>query len=240
MISYGRAIALVGLILIQGAMAIADAGSLQLNVEQAQVTIRAHEVKLGQILEALSHRAGTRVVIDQQSAERPVTIVLEAKSVADAIWELMRRTGGGTYAVLYNTRGGHFETFRLGEDREKTLPGDSLRPSPPHPPGEPRDVAAPLAIPPPGLSSASSISVSPQGSLVPSLPPSASGEDFKLPPSFSEPLDPQYPEDLPRPAPFASPSFSLTPQGSLVPALPPSPSGRRFSLPPSFGPLPAN
>ncbi len=116
---YGWILGLAVLTLIQ--VAGAEAGTLQLQVESGRVSIDAQGVTLGEILEALSQRTGIRVVIDERGASQPVSVAIEAKGIREAIGELRRRMGGGTYVILYTDALGDFEIFRFTEGESSPL-----------------------------------------------------------------------------------------------------------------------
>lgn len=216
---YWSAVGLAGLTFTQ--VALAEAGSLQLHMDKGRITIHAQGVELGQILEALSRRTGIRVVIGENWAKQPVSLVLEAKQAEETIWELLGRTGRRNYVIVYSEGARQFETFRFADAGNRAL---SLEAQPPSPPGSFRG-------------SATASVATAQGSLFPPLPPSASGATFQLPPSFRRPLGGEAPGDLAPSDARPSPPVSVVPRGTLVPSFPPSPSGPRFYLPPSFRPL---
>lgn len=90
----------------------AGAATLELELVPGSVRIQAQDVALGEILKSLSERTGIRVVLDAEVAARPVSGALEAQGLAEAIEELVRWAGGGSYVMLYPTgAAGTFATF---------------------------------------------------------------------------------------------------------------------------------
>ncbi len=136
MLRSGWILAAVSLLLTQGASA--GAGSLEVRVEPGRVALQADEVPLGQILKALTGRAGIHVVVDERRVAQPVTVRLEAGGIQEAIVRLMREAGGGNYAIFSSNSQGKVETFAFQE-------GGGAPPAPQATPAAPPASAGPPA-----------------------------------------------------------------------------------------------
>ncbi len=109
----GWIVAALLLLLAQGPLA--GAGPVEVRVEPGRVTVNAHDAPLGEILQALSQRAGVHVVFDAQRSAQPVTVRLEAGGIHEAIVRLMREVGGGNYAIFSSNLQGKAEPFAFHE-----------------------------------------------------------------------------------------------------------------------------
>ncbi len=127
--------AAVALVFIQSAPA--GAGSLEVRVEPGRVAVQADQVPLGQVVEALSQRAGLHVVLDAKRAAQPVTVRLEAGGIHEAIVRLMQEAGGGNYAMVSTNAEGKVEPFAFQHEG-----GGAATMSPPAPAAP----AAPYAV----------------------------------------------------------------------------------------------
>ncbi len=123
------------LVLAQGLPARAQ--TLEALVEPGHVAVRAQEVPLVRILEALSERASINVVLDERLAAQPVTVRLEAGGVPEAIERLMREAGGGNYAIFSSDSRGTVETFAFQGGGGAPAGAPATSPVPPASPGPP-------------------------------------------------------------------------------------------------------
>ncbi len=122
-------IAVLALVSMHGAPV--RAGSLEVRVEFGRVSVNAHEVPLGEIVQALSQRAGVHVVLDARQALQPVTSRLEAGGILEAIVRLVREAGGGNYAIVSSNDPGRVEPFAFHEGGGAAPPPQASPPAPP-------------------------------------------------------------------------------------------------------------
>jgi len=101
-------------------VSLTEAATLQLRAVGGRITIRAEGVELGQILKALRQRTGIRVVIDEQWMTQRVNVALEAQGAEEAVWKLLRQTGGTNYVIVYSQDRREFEAVRLAEGGTST------------------------------------------------------------------------------------------------------------------------